>query len=90
VEYPSVIPLPDSGDTLVLTDYITAVPGVGNLARVRQDGQEVWRTAPDPLSQGTWTVVWLEGQDCVASTWSGWEVRLDLVTGAERSRVFTK
>lgn len=90
MNYPVVLPLPGSDDMLVLTDYMAAEPGVGNLARVRLDGENVWRTAPDRLSQDTWTVVRVDGVDCVASTWSGWEVRLDLATGAERSRIFTK
>lgn len=85
-----VLPVPSSEDVLVLSDYMTAEPGVGNLARVQPDGTEVWRNAPDPLSQDTWTVARIEGDECRASTWSGWDVSLDLATGAERGRTFTK
>ena len=90
MEYPVVLPVPDSEDVLVLSDYMAAEPGVGNLARVRPDGTEVWRTAPEPLSQDAWTVVRMEDDECRASTWSGWNVSLDLATGAQRGRTFTK
>jgi hypothetical protein len=90
VTYPALLSVPGSDDIVVLTDYMKAQPGLGNLARVRPDGQEVWRVAPDPLSQDAWTLARVEGDECFASTWSGWEVRLDVATGAERGRVFTK
>lgn len=90
MEYPVVLPVSDSEDVLVLSDYMAAEPGVANLARMRPDGTEVWRTAPEPLSQDAWTVARIEGEVCRASTWSGWDVSLDLATGAQRSRTFTK
>jgi hypothetical protein len=90
MNYPVVLAVPGSEDVLVLSDYMAAEPGVGNLARVRPDGADVWRSAPDPLSQNAWTVAHIEGDECRASTWSGWEVSLDLSTGAERGRTFTR
>jgi hypothetical protein len=90
VEYPVTLSVPDSDDVLVLSDYVSAQPGVGNLARVRPDGAEVWRVAPDSFSQDAWTLVRVEGNACRASTWSGWDVQLDLATWGERGRTFTK
>lgn len=89
VHYPLLLPMPGSDDVLVLTDYMQARPGVGNLARVRPDGSDAWRVAPDPLSQDAWTVARLEGDACRAST-SGWDVVLDVETGRARERRFTK
>lgn len=90
MKYPVVLPVPGSEDVLTLTDYMRAQPGVGNLARSRNDGTEVWRVAPDALSQDAWTVVRVEDGTCRASTWQGWDVVLDLQTGEERERRFTK
>lgn len=85
-----VLALPQSDDQIVLTDYVNATPDRGNLARIRNDGTEVWRVTPATYSQDAWTVARLDGDVCRASTWSGWDVTLDLATGQERSRVFTK
>jgi hypothetical protein len=90
VNCPLVLALPHSDDQVVLTDYMDATPDRGNLARVRNDGTEVWRVTPAIYSQDAWTVARLEGEVCRASTLSGWDVTLDLATGRERSRVFTK
>lgn len=85
-----MIPVPGSDDVLMLTDYMEARPGVGNLCRLRDDGAEVWRVAPDALSQDVWTVGRVEGDTCRGSTRQGWDVVLDLTTGKERERHFTK
>jgi hypothetical protein len=61
VEYPVVLSVPGTDDVLTLTDYMDAKPGIGNLCRSRSDGTEVWRAAPDALSQDVWTVVRVEG-----------------------------
>lgn len=90
VDYPLVLALPQSDDQIVLTDYMDATPDHGNLARIRHDGTEVWRVTPATQSQDAWTVARLDGDVCRGSTWSGWDVTLDLATGRERSRVFTK
>ena len=85
-----VLAVPQSDDRIVLTDYMNATPDRGNLARIRADGSEVWRLTPAPHSQDAWTVARVEGDVCRASTWSGCDVSLDLATGRELSRVFTK
>jgi hypothetical protein len=90
VEYPFTVPVPGTDDVLLLTEYVDASPGNGNLCRLRSDGTEAWRVAPDALSQDVWTVVRVEGDTCRGSTWQGWDVVLDLSTGEERERHFTK
>jgi hypothetical protein len=86
----AVLDDPESSDHLVLTDYTDATPDRGNLARVREDGSEVWRVVPAIRSQDSWTVARIENGSCRASTWSGWDVALALGTGRELARVFTK
>jgi hypothetical protein len=91
VDYPVILPVPGSNDHLVLTDYMDATPDRGNLARVREDGREAWRVVPPIWAQDRWTVVLsTEGGVCRAATWSGWDITLDLETGRELARVFTK
>jgi hypothetical protein len=91
VDYPLVLLIPESADHLVLTDYMDATPDRGNLARVRDDGSEVWRVVQAIRSQDAWTVVVrIESVTCRVATWSGWDVTLDLITGRELGRAFTK
>ena len=90
VHYPFTVLVPGSADVLLLTDYTDARPGVGNLCRLRTDGTEAWRVAPDLLSGDVWTVVRVEGDTCVGYTWQGWDIELDLATGKERGRHFVK
>lgn len=90
VDYPVVLSVSGTDDQIVLTDYMDASPDQGNLARVREDGTEVWRVVPRTQSQDSWTVARIEDGVCRASTWSGWDVTLDLATGRELARVFTK
>jgi hypothetical protein len=90
VDYPVLIPVPGGSDHVVLTDYMDATPDRGNLARVREDGADVWRVVPPIRSKDCWTVARIENGVCRASTWSGWDVMLDLETGRELDRVFTK
>jgi hypothetical protein len=90
VSYPLVLAVPQSDDQIVLTDYMDATPDRGNLARIRTDGTEVWRVTPATNSQDAWTVARVEGDVCRASTWSGWDVSLNLAMGRELSRAFAK
>jgi hypothetical protein len=90
VSYPLVLAVPQSDDQIVHTDYMDATPDRGNLARIRNDGTEAWRVTPTTHSQDAWTVACVEGDVCRASTWSGWDVTLDLATGRELSRAFAK
>lgn len=90
MHYPYTVPVPGTDDVLLLTDYMDARPGVGNLCRLRADGTEAWRVAPDLLSQDVWTHVRVEGDTCVGYTWQAWDIVLDLATGTERERHIVK
>lgn len=90
-DFPSRLAIVGSDDALVLDDHMQAVPGTGNLARVRDDGSVVWRVSPDAFSQDAWTSVELLSPNiCRAFSWEGWRVDLALATGIEIDRTFTK
>jgi hypothetical protein len=67
-ELPLVLALPQTDDQIVLTDYMDATPDRGNLARIRNDGTEVWRVTPATHPQDACMVARLEGDVCRAST----------------------
>jgi hypothetical protein len=83
--------IPGSEDRLVLHAYEDYDQGavVANLVRMRPEGSAAWvATPPDP--QDAWVAASFEGDDVVANSWSGWQVRFAVATGVELSRVFTK
>ena len=82
--------VPNSSDTVVLLDYMGGPDVFANLFRVTEDGAEVWRATPPGSGPNSWTKARIEGDEVVAYSWSGFTVRLDLATGAERDRVYTK
>lgn len=84
------MPVPGSTDTIVLLDYMDGPSVFANLVRVTSDGAEVWRATPPQPGSDAWTFARIEGHEVVANSWSGYEVRLDIVSGRERSRTFTK
>ena len=84
------MPVPCSSDTVVLLDYMDGTNVFANLFRVTDEGIEVWRATPPGSGPNSWTAARIEGDEVVAYSWSGFTVRLDLATGGERSRVFTK
>ena len=61
-----------------------------NLARVSPGGAGVWRAEPPDAEPDAWTSARIEGDEVVACSWSCYEVRLELATGRELSRVFAK
>jgi hypothetical protein len=83
------IPLPGSDDELELAptpDGYTA-----SITRRRSDGSAAWTALPpggEP--QDAWTAVRLEQGQVIAYSWSSFDVRLDLQTGKEIDRKFTK
>jgi len=88
-----VVEIPGSADSLLLLDYWDGPKVYANLSRVREDGTHVWTAAPQPpmpTSPDAWAQIHLDGAAVIAYSWSGWLVRLDLVTGAELSREFVK
>jgi hypothetical protein len=82
--------VPDCDDTLVLLDYMNGPNLFANLFRITAGGDEVWRAVPPNTGPDAWTQARIEGDEVVAFSWSCFEVRLDLATGYEISRVFTK
>jgi hypothetical protein len=86
----ALINVPDSGDTVVLVDYMNGPNVFANLFRVTPDGDEVWRATPPDTGPDAWTQARLDGDQVVAFSYSCFEVRLDLATGREISREFMK
>jgi hypothetical protein len=85
------IPIPGSGDVL---EPAPAPDGLGYIASVirrRSDGSAAWM-APLPRDDmdDAWTAVRVDGQQVIANSWSCFEVCLDLNSGREISRTFTK
>jgi hypothetical protein len=48
------------------------------------------RAAPTNGGDDAWTVVRIDGDQVVAYSWSCYMVSIDLATGVERARAFTK
>lgn len=63
-----------------------------NLIRTSEAGQEIWRATP-PLGAGSedcFTHISFEPAGLKASTWSGYEVAVDMQTGKITVQSFTK
>jgi hypothetical protein len=75
---------------VVLLDYMDGPNVFANLFRVTADGDELWRATPPDTGPDAWTRARIDGNQVVAGSWSGFEVRFDLATGREISREFTK
>jgi hypothetical protein len=93
----SVIPLPGTGDAIVLLDWMAGPlnacgqrPGFPNLVRLTPEGRVVWRADPAVQDKDFWVAV--RWRDCglYGNTWSCYYIHLDPETGRELSRVFTK
>jgi len=88
---PRVLSIPDSDDVLVLDDAPDPPEYYQRVLRCRPDGTIAWTAAP-PTNQpdDAWTTVHLQDNQVSANSWSCFRVTLDLATGAETERVFTK
>lgn len=84
-----MMPISGSEDTLDL-----APNGMGyaaSITRRRRDGSSVWTVLPPEGSQqDSWVAVRLEGPQVVANSWPCFLVHLDLETGGEIVRTYTK
>jgi hypothetical protein len=80
-----------STDVLALEDA-PGVPGsYGSISRLRADGSPAWTVAPPTNeSEDAWTAVQIDRNVVLANSWSCLAVTIDLDTGAERARSFTK
>jgi hypothetical protein len=54
------------------------------------DGTVAWRVLPPDGESDAWVAVSLQGDTVKATSWSGWLVELDLASGNEAARSFTK
>lgn len=87
----TTIPIPDSDDTLDLAPGEDGLGHAVRIARRRNDGSVRWTAVPpEGEPQDAWTAVRLEGPRVIANSWSCYLVQLDLETGREISRMFTK
>lgn len=87
----STMPVPDSDETLVLAPTDDGFGYAASITRRGIDGSIRWRAIPPRVEpRDAWTVVRLEGPRVIANTWSGYLVQLDLETGDEIARTFTK
>jgi hypothetical protein len=85
------IPLPSSSDVLELAPTTDGLGYTASITRRRRDGSAAWTALPPGGDlQDAWTAVRVDGQQVVANSWSCFEVRLDLDTGKEITRQFTK
>lgn len=84
-------PIPDSDDTLDLAPTDDGLGYAASITRRGSDGSVRWTAIPPKVEpQDACTVVRLEGPCVIANSWSGYLVQLDLETGDELARTFTK
>ena len=82
------IAVPHSDDRIVVVqDPSFNVP---HLVRRRQDGTVVWKVLPPEPPNDNWTELSIEDGIVLASTWSCYRLAIDLHTGQELNRTFTK
>jgi hypothetical protein len=84
----ATLPLDGSDDVLTYAETGANLPG-SPLQRLRVDGTVAWAVLP-PDSQDSWVSVSVEGETVTANSWSCWRVTIDLESGQEIGRAFTK
>jgi hypothetical protein len=85
------IPVPDSDDVLEFEPTEDGLNYIASVTRRRPDGSSRWTvTPPQGRRIDAWTDITVDGSLATAYSWSGYLVALDLETGAESSRQFTK
>jgi hypothetical protein len=86
-----MIQLPGSNDVLELAPTTDDLGYTASITRRRLDGTAAWTALPPRGDvQDAWTAVQVNGNEVVANSWSCFQVRLDLDTGREIARQFTK
>jgi hypothetical protein len=87
----TTMPIPDSDDTLDLAPTDDGLGYAASITRRGADGSVRWTaTPPEGTPQDAWMAVRLEGRRVIASSWSCYLVQLDIETGSEVARTFTK
>jgi hypothetical protein len=85
------MPIKGSGDVLVVDEVPDQLGSSNILRRVRPEGSNVWIIEPpDGRAQDAWVAIRIEGDEVIGHSWSCYQVAIDLMTGAERTRKFTK
>lgn len=85
------LPIPGSEDILDLAPSDDGMGYAASITRRRSDGSSLWAVlAPEGSRQDAWVAVRLEGPRVIANSWSCYLVHLDLDTGEEIVRTFTK
>ena len=85
------MPITGTDDLLILEDSPDQLGYYDTLRRISPEHSELWRVEPPEGSvRDAWVAVRIEADEVVANSWSCWCVRIDLGTGAERARTFTK
>ena len=87
----TTMPIPDSDDILDLAPADDGLGCAASITRRGSDGSVRWTAIPPKVEpQDARTAVRLEGQRVIANSWSCYLVQLDLETGNEIARTFTK
>src|SRR5215471_19340565 len=84
-----LLQVPGSSDVIVAEDEGREVRW-NPLRRIREDGTEVWRVDPPGGAGDAWLAIAIDGNELVARSWRSLEARLDIETGRELGRLFTK
>lgn len=84
----SRISIPGTRDVVDFAEFGADSPRAP-IRRVRSDGSIAWSVEP-PESQDSWVTVVVDGDRVTATSWSCWRVTVDVHSGREIDRVFTK
>jgi hypothetical protein len=85
------LPITGSEDILELASTGDGIGYPASITRRKGDGSSLWTVLPPEGSrQDAWVAVRIDGPRVIASSWSGYLVHLDLDTGGEIVRAFTK
>lgn len=84
------IALEDGSRVKLLNLPVEASQVSANLVRESSGGEVIWTAAPGDFGPDEFVAVRFEEGVLIANTWSGYAVWLDLSSGREIRRVFTK
>jgi hypothetical protein len=82
--------IPDSDDTLLVTNLSYVGSGLGVLRRLGPDGSAVWSVEVPGGTGDRFTTVAFEGGVVSTHSWAGFLMHIDLATGAVIDRTFSK
>ena len=85
------MPIPDCDDTADLAPTDDGLGYAASITRRGSDGSVRWTAIPPEVErQDAWTAIRLECTRMIANSWSCYLVQLNLETGSEIARTFTK